>query len=108
MATFIFPPIGGGGGANLVLENPFVHGDVTVGTTPVEARVGSANLPDRKMLLIQNKDTTTVFFGGASVTATNGIAIKSEQTLTINLSPNVTPYLVTQSGTANCVVAEFA
>jgi hypothetical protein len=85
-----------------VINTSISSGSITVGTTPVAARVGGANLANRKMLMISPLTSTLYLGSTSSVTTATGIPIQPGQVMSFAFSANVTPYLISAtSGTVN-------
>lgn len=80
----------------------YLHGTVTVGTTPSTIAVQ----PTNDGILLTNQGSVTVYIGGPGVTAdqtaTGGFPIAASETVTIPTvgSAGHTLYLVVASGTA--------
>lgn len=84
-------------------------GAITVGTTATPARVGGANLANRKNLTIYNNGTQTIYWGYANtVTTANGIPIVKGQWASWSIGANVTVFLISGSAGQDVRVAEDA
>jgi hypothetical protein len=87
-----------------------VSGAITVGTSAVAARVGGANLSERKTLTVYNGGTATIYWGySAGVTTANGTPIEKKQQIDWQgLGPNITVFLISGSAGQDIRVTESA
>jgi hypothetical protein len=86
-----------------------VEGSLTVGTTPVEVRVGSSALEGRKIVTLFNNSNSTIFWGFTSgVTISTGTPIVKNQFVTWDVSQNVSIYVVAGSAGNNTRITEGA
>lgn len=74
----------------------------------IQAKVGASPLPARKLLVITNLGNKTVFYGGAGVSAVNGQVLQRTQTVSLPCSEAVLVFLISESGTQDVRVAEYA
>jgi hypothetical protein len=83
------------------IQNAISSGSITVSTTAIAARVSSANLANRKMLMISPAPAGGIVYLGASssVTVSNGFPIYPGQVISFAFSANVTPYLIAAAST---------
>lgn len=81
-------------------NNNMIVGNITVGTTAVEVKVGASALADRRIVKIYNMDSTNKVYIGTSsgVTTLTGFPVKpdSEITFTIAAGSSVTLYAVAE------------
>jgi hypothetical protein len=64
-----------------VMNGPGVHGTLTIGTSPVEIKVGASVHPGRKLVSLANTTSQTLYWGFTnSVTTANGTPIYKNQT----------------------------
>lgn len=85
-----------------------VHGAVSVSTSVVALRVGAANEPNRRSILIQNQGPLSVYVGGANVTTANGYELALKAGVEFALSEAQTLYAISASGTQNVRVLEVS
>lgn len=93
-----------------VLNDAYVSGVVSVGTSAVEAKVGGSPLATRERLVIYNDSNKTVYWGPSSVTisgSTKGIPLGSGQMVMIPAGANLSVYLVSDSLSNNVIVQEL-
>jgi hypothetical protein len=94
-----------------VVETAAVQGVVTVGTTPVELKVGGSRLEGRQILVIYNDGSRTIYTGpSASVSSTGankGMPLYKDQERVIPIG-DLPIYGVTASSTSPCLVQEFS
>ncbi len=86
------------------INGSIVFGNLSVGTTAVEAKVGAARLVGRGVLSIAPVDGV-VYYGGAGVTTSNGTPIFKNEKASISATDNVPIYLVS-AGTVNVRLIE--
>lgn len=83
------------------LTNNMVVGKITVGTTPVEVKVGTQALANRRLVKVYNMNPTNKIYIGTSsgVTTSTGYPIKpdSEETFVIAAGASVTLYAVAEA-----------
>lgn len=81
--------------------NNMVVGQITVGTTPIEIKVGTQALANRRLVKVYNVDQTNKIYVGTSsgVTTSTGYPIKpdSEETFVIAAGTSVTLYAVAEA-----------
>lgn len=83
----------------------YVQGTVGVGTSEMEAKVGSARLSNRASLAIHNISSNTVYFGPSGVTTTTGSPLeKGERYWTDDA--NLAIYLIAGSASNRVVIEE--
>lgn len=77
-----------------IINTSISSGSITVSTSAVAARVSTANLANRKMLMIA-PITGIVYLGSSSaVTTATGIPIYPNTVVSFSFSTNVTPFLI--------------
>ena len=86
-----------------------VFGSISVGVTAVEAKVGGSPLANRKMLILYNAGSQSVFYGTANtVTTANGLELFKNQTVYLPWGPARTAWLIAPSGTQDIRVMEVS
>ena len=85
-----------------------VYGNVSFGTTAVEAKVGASPLVVRKCVHLQAKDKGVLWGYDASVTTTTGTELFKDLIIFIPAGPNVSIYLVGDAAGKNVRVGELA
>ena len=92
-----------------IFNGSATNGAITVGTTAVAARVGAANLTNRKELFIFNNSNDTLYFGFTTgVTTANGVPIFKGQAVSLRYGPAITVYLIATTAGNNVRVTESA
>lgn len=89
------------------LDDGYVTGVVTVGTSEVEAKAGTSVLDGRNFIMIQNKSSNTVYYGPTGLTVSNGIPIKKNQFVSFPVSDNISVYLISGSVGNDVIVQEL-
>lgn len=90
-----------------VLNTSAAYGALTVSTSPVEARVGSSRLANRKSLIIFNNSTVTLYWGfDTGVNANNGMPLLANSYVTISVGQDIPVYLIASSGSRNVRIVE--
>lgn len=90
------------------LNSSAVYGTLTVGTSPVEVKVGGSPLTKRKMVHIEAKDNSIYWGYSNSVTTSNGTRIFKDQTVFLPVGPDITIYLVADGASKSARIAELA
>lgn len=89
-----------------------VNGAVTVTTTATAINVSGANLANRKNITIYNNSATVgniLYYGfSTGVTTSNGFPLARNTSVSFELGPNVTVYLIATSGSHNVRVVELS
>lgn len=62
-----------------VQDSGYTSGEVTVGTTEVEAKVGGSILAGRETLYLENKGSTTIFYGPTGLSTSSGARLDKKQ-----------------------------
>ncbi len=86
------------------------YGKVTVGTTAVELKIGTAAIPGRTGLMVANasSDTTVLYIGtDSNVTASNGFPIKAGEHLFLNLVPGQKVYAIGSTASVDARIIEI-
>jgi hypothetical protein len=91
-----------------VLDTEGVFAALTVTTTPVEAKVGANPLTARQVLVLQPKDRDIFYGFSNTVTASTGIELFRDQTISLPVGPSVRVWLVASSGSRNIRIQEIA
>lgn len=98
----------GESGFNAEIVNSYVQATVSVGTSQVEAKVGSNRLEGRQLLRLFNNSNSTIYFGPTGVTTSNGEPLFKNQSMTIPLSDAAALYMIAGSASNNVIVSEYA
>lgn len=97
------------GGSKYDLANDgYVSGEVTVGTSAVEAKVGGSALSGREILIIYNKSNSSIFYGPSGVTTSTGIELKKNQFVSIPAGEALSVYLISGSAGNIIIVQEMS
>lgn len=103
--------INGSGEYNDTLDNA-IWTTIAVTTSAVEAKVGVSRLSGREGVRIHNDSNNTVYFGySSSVTSSGpnkGEPLLKGESIDIGLSENHGVWLISASGSNNCIVTEFS
>jgi hypothetical protein len=65
-------------------------------------------LTGRKRIMVQNKDTNSIFIGASDVTTANGLEVAKGATLSLEIGAGVTLYAISAAGSAPVRVLEQA
>jgi hypothetical protein len=83
------------------------EGALTVGTTAVEAKVGSSALTNRKLLTVFNNAGATIYWGRTSgVTTSTGTPIYEKQFFTFDFAADAPVYLIAGTAGNNVRITE--
>lgn len=94
---------------NNLLNASGVQGSISVTTTATAARVGGANLANRKNMTVWNNGTQTLYWGYTSgVTTANGTPLMINQQLIGDWGPSTTIFLIATSGSHDVRITEGA
>lgn len=85
-----------------VVNEAYVTGTVTVGTTQVEAKVGGSPLAGREILVIHNSSNSTIYYGPTGVTTSTGAPLFKDQVASVPIGVNLSVFLI--AGSAGNVV----
>jgi hypothetical protein len=87
-----------------------VYGTITVGTSPVEVKVGALNLTERKLVTIDNTSNTILYWAYSSSISTTNFAgrIFKDQQIFLSVGPNVSVYLIAGSSGNSVRISEGA
>jgi hypothetical protein len=91
-----------------IADNSGVDGSLSVGTTALAARVGGANLANRKLLIIQAIGGVIYWGFSASVTTATGKRIEKGATTFLPFGPNTTVYLIAAGAGNDTRIGEAA
>jgi len=90
-------------------NNGGVNDAIVVGTSAVEAKVGSSVLAERKELIIYHNGSHKLYFGfSSSVTTSNGVPILKDTMLAITVGPNTHIWLISDGTNNDIRIAEIA
>lgn len=93
-----------------LLNSGGVYGNLTVTTTPVEIKVGGSKYTGRKLVTLDNKSSTTIYWGynnSVSSTVYAGRIFKDQQAMW-NASDAVSIWVVAASGSNTVAISEGA
>lgn len=94
---------------NDVLEDGYTSGSLSVGTSQVEARVGSQILTNRELLYLENRGDDIVYYGPTGVTPSTGAKLYKDQFAFIPAGAGISVFLICDTGeSATVIVQEFA
>lgn len=82
-----------------VLDGPSVYGSITVGTTPVELKVGASPFEERKAVTLISLNRNVYLGYDASVTTSTGTLVFKNQLLLLEASSSMSIYLVATNNT---------
>ena len=88
------------------LDGPGINGNISVTTTPSEARVGGTTLEDRAVITVQPIDGVIYYGYDNSVSSTNGTKIFKGQIIPFEAGPELPIFLVAESGTVDVRITE--
>lgn len=84
------------------------YGTISVGTTAVELKIGASILEGRDYVVIQPKGNSIFIGFDNSVTTSNGIEIKKNQTMHLAAGDNISIWAIATSGTIDVRLGELA
>lgn len=90
------------------LKGDGVQGNITVGTTAVEAKVGASALTNRGNLSVQPKDNSVYYGYTNAVTTSTGTRIFKNQTVWFDVSDSTTVYLIADGAGKDVRITEVA
>jgi hypothetical protein len=90
-----------------VLDNSWVQGVVSVGTTQVEAKVGASKSDTREMIIIENISNKTIYYGPSGVTSSTGHRLIKDAWVEIMVGNNLGVYLIADSNGNNVIISEL-
>lgn len=93
-----------------VVETSYLSVVVSVGTSQVEAKVGSSHLSNRQLVVLYNDSNTTLYYGPSGVTtsgSTKGIPIAKGQTVAVSIG-NASLFLIAGSSSNSVIVQEMS
>lgn len=92
-----------------ISNNSGVNATITVGTSAVEAKVGTSALDNRKELIIQHQGNGKLYYGlSSSVTINNGIEIFKKQTWIDDVGPDTHIWLISDTAGQDVRIVEKA
>lgn len=91
-----------------VLQDGYVTGTVSVGTSETQAKVGSNPLSGRELLYIENRSSNTIYYGPSGVTTSNGARLFKDQFVFLPVGQGVLVFLIAGSSGNTVVVQEMA
>jgi hypothetical protein len=74
----------------------YINGNITVGISQIEAKVGVNRLSNRKGLDIHNNGNKTIYYGTTGVTVNNGQPLEKGQFVSLNIG-DIAIYLISTS-----------
>lgn len=89
-----------------VNESAYVTGTITVGTSVIEAKVGTERLGSRQYLSIHNHGPHTIFVGPEGVTTSTGRPLFVDQSIDIPIG-NLSVCLISAHANNTVVVQEL-
>lgn len=90
-----------------LLTSGSVYGNLSVGTTAAEVRVGASKLTGRCNVTFMVIDTQTCYYGWSSaVTSSIGIPVFQNQNISIDVDANATIYIICTAASKNARIAE--
>jgi hypothetical protein len=96
---------------NDVLENGYVSAVVSVGTSEIEAKVGTSKLAGRECITIYNDSNSTVYYGPSGVTTSGinkGQPLFKRQHVSIPAGEGIEVFLIAESSGNNVIIQEWA
>lgn len=91
-----------------IVEDGYVSGAVTVGTSAVEAKVGGSALDGRELLTIYNDSNSIIYYGPSGVTTSTGEPLAKKQRVSIPVGSAIQVFLIAGSGGNDVIVQEWA
>ena len=92
-----------------ISNNGGTQGAITVGTSAVEAKVGSTALSNRKNLTIYNNSGNTIYWGYTSaVTTSTGSLLLRDSIAIFDVGPNTSVFLIGSNTGNNVRITESA
>jgi len=85
-----------------------IYGVLTVGTTPVEIKVGTSKLSGRKFLHLQSKDRGIYFGYSNSVSTSNGTELFKNQILFLPIGEAVSVWVIAGASGKEIRIGELA
>lgn len=85
-----------------------LNGDITVGTSAVEGKVGSSRLVNRKYVIIEPLDTNIYMGFNSSVTTSNGIPLFKNQFIMIPIGDGTQLWFIADSASKHVRFGELA
>lgn len=97
-------------GSSDIVDTTGLYGTITVGTSPVEVKVGASPLNSRKLLTLDNTSNTTFYWGYNNSITTSAFAgrIFKDQQASWAVGPNVSIWIVAGSAGNSAHVSEGA
>lgn len=92
---------------NDVNDSGMVQGELTLGTSQTELKVGGSQLANRQYVRVFNKSNSTIYIGPAGLSTTTGEPLYKKQWAEFAIGSQQLFALV-ESGTENVIVWEFA
>jgi hypothetical protein len=91
-----------------VVDTDYQTASVAVSTSQVEAKAGGTPLESRLILTLYNSGSKTIYYGPSGVTSSSGTPLRKKQFASIPVGPNISVYMITDSGSADVIVQEYA
>mgnify|MGYP001552262096 CR=1 FL=1 len=83
----------------IFLDGPGITGAITVGTSPVEAKIGASPLSERKSIILQPLDGDIYWSYDSGVTTSTGHALDEGSLIYIQTGELLPVYLIAASNT---------
>ena len=90
------------------VDGPGSYTNVSVTTTAAELKTGASAQLERKVLIIQPKANSIYLGFDNSVTTSNGIEVKKDQTFILEVGPKITVYAIASSGSIDTRIMELS
>lgn len=93
-----------------VLQDSYISANITVGTSQVEAKVGTSRLSGREMLVIYNDSNNTIFHGPSGVTTSGtnkGIPILKGEFVSM-MAGDLGVFLISATAGNSVIIQEWA
>ena len=92
-----------------ICDNSGVNGNIVVGLTSIEAKVGVSTLSNRKVLTVFHNGAKNLYWGLSSgVTIANGTQIFKNQLVTFDVGPNTHIWLIADTAGQDVRLTEMA
>jgi hypothetical protein len=92
-----------------ILNNGGLQGSLTVGTSPVEVRVGASRLAGRKVVTLYNNSNSILYWGFTNtVSITTGTPLAKNQFIEWSVGDNTEIWIIAGSAGNNTRITEAA
>lgn len=85
-----------------------VYGNIVVGTTAVELKVGGSPLSNRKVVTMQPQDNKIYWGYDSSVTTSTGTQVFKDQFMPLPVGPDISVYLIADGAGKSVRIGELA